>query len=77
MDTESRVIESIIDRVQNDEKYVFSFSEVVLCAVITRRKLYLNQQDDGYMNILFENELRDCVMRHRINHAWRNSECID
>lgn len=57
----------VLYQVQREVGYTFSFDEVYDTAVQTRRKVNLNGKGDDYVPILFENELRDLVMRNRIN----------
>ena len=73
-----KIAEAMVDvlyQVQREVGYTFSFDEVYATAVQTRRKVDLNGKDDDYVPILFENELRDLVMRSRINLLGRLNEC--
>lgn len=57
----------VLYQIQREVGYTFSFDEVYGTAVQTRRKADLNRKGDDYVPILFKNELRDLVMRNRIN----------
>lgn len=72
------IAEAMVDvlyQVQREVRYIFSFDEVYGTAVQTKRKVDLNGKGDDYVPILFENELRDLVMRNRINLLGRLNEC--
>lgn len=72
------IAEAMVDvlyQVQREVRYTFSFDEVYGTAVQTKRKVDLNGKGDDYVPILFENELRDLVMRNRINLLGRLNEC--
>lgn len=71
MQVDSSKVEVILDRVQLSENVVFDPLEVHNVASATRRKMELNSQDENYLYLLFENELRDHVTRKRINAEWR------
>lgn len=57
----------IVYDVQSRIGYRFDLMEVFEIARHTVRKAELTGQDEGYVPILFENELRDFVMRKCIN----------
>ena len=67
----AEVMVDVLYQVQREVGYTFSFDEVYAMAVQTRRKVDLNGKGDDYVPILFENELRDLVMRNRINLLGR------
>ena len=71
MQVDPSKVEVILDRVQRSEFVVFDPLEVYNVARATRRKMELNSQDESYLYLLFENELRDHVTRKRINAEWR------
>ena len=71
-----KIAEAMVDtlyQVQRELWHTFSFDEVYATAVQTRRKTDLNGKDDDYILVLFDNELKDLVMRNRINllGKWR------
>ena len=65
----------IVFDVQRREGYTFDPMEVVQVVQLTVRKVEMNGKDDSYVPILFENELRDHVMRERINEIGRMNLC--
>lgn len=58
----------IVAKVQNDTKYVFCPYEIADILAFTRRKCKINRKGDDYVPLLFENELRDYLMREAINY---------
>jgi len=73
-----KIAEAMVDtlyQVQRELGHTFSFDEEYATAVQTRRKADLNGKDDDYIPVLFENELKDLVMRNRINILGRLNEC--
>lgn len=65
----------IITDVQNRTGYTFDVWDIHDLALHTVRKAELNGKDETYVPILFENELRDHVMRERINLMGRRNLC--
>lgn len=65
----------IIFDVQRREGYTFDPMEIVQVVQLTVRKAEMNGKDESYVPILFENELRDHVMRERINEIGRMNLC--
>lgn len=65
----------IVSAVQAREKYQFDLHEVTQVIQHTVRKADLNHKAESYIPILFENELRDHVMRERINEMGRKCLC--
>ena len=75
---DGKIAEAMVDilhQVQREVGYTFSFDEVYATAVQTRRKVNLDGKGDDYIPVLFENELRDLVMRNQINFLGRLNEC--
>lgn len=65
-----RMIDELADalfRTQRDTGHAFTFEEIRSTIVLTTRKAKMNGKGDDYVPVLFENELRDLVMRNRIN----------
>lgn len=71
--TMAEVLAEILRQAQMETGHTFSLDEVCDVATQVRRKVDLNGKDDDYIPILFENELKDLVMRNRINllGKWR------
>lgn len=65
----------IVVDVQNETGYWFDVYDVARIAQHTVRKAEMNGKDETYVPILFENELRDHVMRERINEMGRKNLC--
>lgn len=65
----------IVVDVQNETGYWFDVYDVARIAQHTVRKAEMNGKDENYVLILFENELRDHVMRERINEMGRENLC--
>lgn len=65
----------IVFDVQHSEGYRFELEDIVDIIQHTVRKADLNHRDESYVPILFESELRDHVMRERINEMRRNDLC--
>lgn len=65
----------IVFDVQRREGYQFELEDIVEIVQHTVRKADLNHKDESYVPILFENELRDHVMRERINEIGRRNLC--
>ena len=65
----------IVVDVQNEMGYWFDVYDVARIAQHTVRKAEMNSKDEAYVPILFENELRDHVMRERINEMGRKNLC--
>lgn len=73
-----KMAEAMVDilyQVQREVGHTFSFDEVYATVVQTRRKVDLNGKGDDYISVLFENELKDLVMRNQINLLGRLIEC--
>lgn len=65
----------IVFDVQLRERYQFELDDIAEIIQHTVRKADLNHKDESYVPILFENELRDHVMRERINEMGRRNLC--
>lgn len=65
----------IVFSVQSHEGRRFELEEIEQIVQHTVRKAELNHKDAGYVPILFENELRDHIMRERINEVGRTNLC--
>ena len=55
--------------------YRFELDDIAEIIRYTVRKADLNHKDADYVPLLFENELRDHVMRERINEMGRRNLC--
>lgn len=78
IDTKKINIEKMVDavfRAQRDTGYKFDLADAYEIARYSARKADLNGKDENYVPILFENELRDHVMRERINEMGRKNLC--
>lgn len=69
-------IQRIVFRVEAKTGWTFSLQEMWEILMYTKRKAALNRKDEEYVPILFENELRDFVMRKVINDRGRKNECV-
>ena len=69
------VLAGIVFAVQQREGYRFELDEIAEIIRYTVRKTDLYRQDANYVPLLFENELRDHVMRERINEMGRRNLC--
>jgi hypothetical protein len=67
--------ERIVLEVENKTGWVFMPEEVQEILAYTIRKAVLNNKSEEYIPILFENELRDAVMRDYINLMGRKNLC--
>lgn len=65
----------IVFDVQLGERYQFELDDIAEIIRYTVRKADLNHKDESYVPIMFENELRDHVMRERINEMGRRNLC--
>ncbi len=65
----------IVFDVQRRERYRFELDDIAEIIRYTVRKADLNHKDADYVPLLFENELRDHVMRKRINEMGRRNLC--
>lgn len=65
----------IVFDVQRREGYRFELDDIAEIIRYTVRKADLNHKDVDYVPLLFENELRDHVMRERINETGRRNLC--
>lgn len=65
----------IVFDVQRRERYRFELDDIAEIIRYTVRKADLNHKDADYVPLLFENELRDHVMRERINEMGRRNLC--
>lgn len=65
----------IVFDVQRREGYRFELDDIAEIIRYTVRKADLNHKDADYVPLLFENELRDHVMRERINAIGRRNLC--
>lgn len=68
-------IQSIASGVEEKLGWVFTPEEVEDVLKYTVRKATLNHKGEDYIPILFENELRDSVMRAAINYMGRKNLC--
>lgn len=68
-------IRSIVSGVENKLGWEFDPNDVDSILSYTKRKAELNGKGPGYVPILFENELRDFVMRKVINYMGRENRC--
>lgn len=59
--------DDIVKQVENKTGYIFDESEVREVFAYTLRKCEINGKGSDYVPILFENELRDYLMRAYIN----------
>lgn len=69
-------IQSIVLGVEEKLGWEFSQEEVDKILKYTIRKATLNHKGEDYIPILFENELRDSVMREVINYMGRKNRCV-
>ena len=69
------VLFDIVEDVQGRIGYIFSAQEVRKVLAYTKRKCEINGKGDSYVPILFENELRDYVMRAEINRLGEMNRC--
>lgn len=65
----------IVFDVQRRERYRFELDDIAEIIRYTVRKADLNHKDADYVPLLFESELRDHVMRERINEMGRRNLC--
>ena len=73
-----RRIEDLVDilfATQRRLGYTFDVIDVFNILTHTIRKCELNGKGEGYIPILFENELEDFVMREQINLLGRMNLC--
>lgn len=68
-------IQDIVSGVEEKLGWVFFPDEIEDVLQYTIRKAALNRKGDDYIPILFENELRDSVMREKINYMGRKNLC--
>lgn len=68
-------IQSIVSGVEKKLGWAFDPNEVDSILAYTKRKADLNGKGPDYVPILFENELRDFVMREVINYIGRENRC--
>lgn len=68
-------IRSIVSGVEERFGWEFDQKEVDSILAFTKRKADLNGKGPDYVPILFENELRDFVMREVINYMGRENRC--
>lgn len=68
-------VQKIVLGVEENLGWEFTEKEVEDVLKYTIRKAELNHKDDSYIPILFENELRDAVMREVINYMGRGNLC--
>lgn len=59
--------DDIVKQVEDKTGYIFDESEVREVFAYTLRKCEINDKGADYVSILFENELRDYLMRAYIN----------
>ena len=63
----------IIRKVQNSTGYLFQTEELTEVVRYSKRKLEAIGKNSDYLKILFESELRDYVMRRKINLIGGNA----
>lgn len=68
-------IQSIVSGVEEKLGWVFDPEDIENVLEHTIRKAALNHKGEDYIPILFENELRDSVMREVINYMGRKNRC--
>ena len=68
-------LDDIVFDVQRREGYRFELDDIAEIIRYTVRKADLNHKDADYVPLLFESELRDHVMRERINEMGRRNLC--
>ncbi len=68
-------LNTIVNDVQVKIGYIFSLQEISDVLAFTRRKCFINGKGDGYVPVLFENELRDYGMRLIINQIGEMNKC--
>lgn len=68
---------NIVYSVQRQAGYRFDLMEVFEVIRHTVRKAELNGKSENYIPILLENELRDFVMRKRINERGKLNRVYD
>ena len=56
--------------------HLFRLEDIHTALQYTERKAKLNGKGDDYIPVLFENELRDFVMREIINTRGRMNKCV-
>lgn len=67
--------QKIVSGVENKLGWKFDSKEVDSILAFTQRKADLNGKGSDYVPILFENELRDFVMRMIVNYTGRKNRC--
>lgn len=65
----------IVFDVQRCQGHQFLPEDIAQIIRHTVRKADLNREDEAYVPILFENELRDHLMREEINEMRRKKPC--
>ncbi len=73
--TTTEQLTDILFDVQSRLGCTFDLTDVLCILRHTVRKCEVNGKGDGYVPILFENELRDFVMRKQINRSGRTNLC--
>ena len=69
-------IQNIVSDVEHKTGWKFEPKEIDSILSFTKRKVELNGKGDGYIPILFENELRDFVMRKIVNRLGSANRCV-
>jgi len=59
-------LSKIVEKTTEDTGYEFGDSELKEILGFTYRKCHLNQKDGDYVSILFEDELKDYLMRKTV-----------
>ena len=66
----------IVRDVQDRIEYIFATEEIWDILLYTKRKCEINGEGMAYIPILFENELRDYVVRKAITRAGGRNRCM-
>lgn len=69
-------IQEIVSGVEEKLGWIFVPEEVECVLQYTIHKSAMLQKSNDYIPILFENELRDLVIRAEINHLRRKNICV-
>jgi hypothetical protein len=69
-------IRCIVVNVEVETGLTFRLEDIHTALQYTERKAKLNGKGDDYIPVLFENELRDFVMREIINTRGRMNKCV-
>lgn len=72
----SHEIHRIVASVESKTGWTFFLEDVLSVLQYAEQKAAQNGKGDDYIPILFENELRDLVMREVINCIGREKPCV-